>query len=48
MMVPAVLVRLLLPTAALISVYFLLSGTRAPGGSGAAAHRPSAPRCPAR
>jgi len=32
MMVPAVLVRLLLPTAALISVYFLLRGHNQPGG----------------
>ncbi len=32
MMVPTVLVRLLLPTAALISVYFLLRGHNEPGG----------------
>ncbi|AVC42971.1 monovalent cation/H+ antiporter subunit A [Achromobacter xylosoxidans] len=32
MMVPTVLVRLLLPTAALISVYFLLRGHNQPGG----------------
>jgi multicomponent K+:H+ antiporter subunit A len=32
MMVPAVLVRLLLPVAALISVYFLLRGHNQPGG----------------
>ena len=32
MMVPAVLVRLLLPVAALISVYFLLRGHNLPGG----------------